>query len=363
MAAQHTPHRTLILADVSVDDGGETMELIQRAVVAADRTGGIDAVALCGKLPADLNAAEIAIRDVIGELVEGVPVLTAPRDDHVGCLAVSPFPYAIVTEGSGPEHHQLVNDIPDLFDTHIHSQLAYCATTANVAGAAARAQRFGLAGICFTEHAGQLYVEANDFWSARFIHEPNLWKRAADSRIDIYRELTDPVRSAKVLVGFETELDCDGALILHEEDRRRADILLGAVHWLNVDPDGLTDRQFEAAFLRQAEQLLATGVDVMAHPVRLFWRGKRPLTDDLCPSVAKMLAAAGVVAEINIHKNDPADVFVDACLNAGAAITFGSDSHAIHQVGNFGPHQAMLRRLTGVEDISPLLWRPDARGQ
>ena len=405
MAAEQPTPRTLVLTDICTDSVREmdvdrpqrqtrlARELVQRAVVAGDRSGGLKAIELVGELVADPDRPHARedladLRAVIAELAGHTPIIAAPVANQVdlardvfgdsppvgrpltdiaaqtGRLCEWPYPYALVGDnGSAVQHEQLVNTLEGLFDTHVHSQFAYCATTVNIDGAIQRADLFGLAGLCLTEHAGQLYVSANDFWAARFIQEPGLWKRGADARVDSYNALTDAARSDRVLVGYETELDRNGDLILRDQDRARADIILGAIHWLNVDPDGLTDAQYEAAFCRQTEQLLAAGIDVLAHPVRLFWRGKRSLNEEVFRTVAAMLAQANVVAEINIHKNNPPDLFVDACLEAGAAITFGSDSHCIFQVGNFGPHAAMLRRLTGQDDISGLLWRPTRRGQ
>jgi len=359
------------------------LELVQRALVAADRRDGIGSVLLAGQIVADAQRAHaredlMALREAIAELAEHVEIRAAPRNDQreiaedvfgpavpapnglaAAPLCVWPFSYVVApADCAAGRTYTLADDETGLFDTHVHSELAYCASTVTVAGAVQRADAFGLAGVCLTEHAGQLYVSEDDFWSARFIHEPDLWRRAADTRMADYLDLTGPVRSDTVGVGFETEVDRDGALVLHDEHRQAADIVLGAIHWLTVDESAMTDAQFATAFLRQTEQLLAADVDVMAHPVRLFWRRKRELPDCVCRDLAAMLAATGTVAEINFHKNQPPEVFLRACLDAGVRFTFGSDSHAVYQVGNLGMNLAMLQRLSGRQDVSSLIWRP-----
>ncbi|MHC4562906.1 MAG: hypothetical protein ACYS8X_09060, partial [Planctomycetota bacterium] len=213
----------------------------------------------------------------------------------------------------------------------------------------------GVVGVCFTEHAGQLYVSEDDFWRAEFLRTPALWRSGSRERMDEYSRCTDPLRSERVIVGFESEVDYEGRLILREEDRARADILLGAVHWLNVDPDGLTDGQIETAFLKTTEQVLAADVTILAHPMRYFYRSNRPVAIETCRTVARMLAETDTAPEINFHKNDPPDAFVEACLKEGLTFTLGTDTHAIAALGNVEAAVSQLRRVSGADDIRPFL--------
>lgn len=373
-------------------------ELLQRALEDSRRRddNDIDAVALVGKLVADVArpyaAGDLAdLHEIIRQLAGNLPLLIAADpsqealaasvfgtsdnpmvDPHrlreaggrIGSLCASPFPYGRFRPAdpdTSPDVRQLANDLPGLFDTHVHTELAYCASGVTIEGASKRMHLFGLAGMCFTEHAGQLYVSADDFWNARFIFEPQRWKTGPRDRMDDYLRRTDAYRSDSVLVGLETEVDRDGRLILRDEDRARADVLLGAIHWLNVDPDGLTEAQINAAFLRTAEQLLAADVDVMAHPVRYFFRSASALAPETGDTLARMLAETDTVAEVNFHKNAPPKPFFAACLDRGVKITFGSDAHSLWGMGLFSCYTDFLRRVAGVEDISDLLWRPRGR--
>ena len=406
MAKRYTP-RVLVLADVCADSvrefdvdapdrqTGLAIELAERAIHETRRRMGVDAVVLVGDLVADASrphaASDLAelhrrITDAAGEAgVRALPsdgqrelvacvfdtskpplardvIESAVRE--AGPLCLAPFRFAVITVDGAEattELCQLAASRPGLWDTHNHTELAYCATTSTAAGAVARMHTFGLAGLCLAEHAGQLYVDANDFWSARFIREPDLWKRTPDNRVDEYLRMADPLRSPHVRVGFETELDRDGDLILRDEDRQRAQIILGAVHWLNVDTDGMTNAQLNVAYLRQVEQMLTRGVDVMAHPLRLFYRTDWTLEPGTASAVAKMLAETDTPAELNIHKNEPVEAFYAEVIERGVKISLGSDSHVLWEVGMLGWHVEFLRRVAGTDDISPLLWQPTDR--
>ena len=378
--------RFLILRDIRYG-GTDALERVCRAALAATYSGGVAGVVLAGEVFTGVGEArrlEALAEAIIEILGEGAPVVTSNSSaarlaggsnrlpggysaDEV-CRAAgptdfskAPFSYALVCAGSDGlvvEQRQLVSDAGDWADTHIHTEFAYCGTDVTAAGAVESGRRYGLAGLCLTEHAGQLYVEANDFWSANFIHKPELWRAGSRQRMDDYLALTAPLRADDVLVGFESEVDIDGKLILRDEDRGRADLLLGAVHWINADTDAMTEAQFATAFCRQTEQVLAAGVDVLVHPVRLFARKGMAIPDDVQQTVAKLLAETDTPGEINFHKNDTPAEFYSICLELGVKLSLGSDSHRIAQVGNLDSHVRLLHRLTGEEDIARYVWNP-----
>jgi len=248
-------------------------------------------------------------------------------------------------------------EAPGLFDTHVHTELAYCAVDTNVAGCLERAKLLDLEGLCFTEHAGQLYVTADDFWSAKFIFDPDIWKAGPRERMDEYFRLTDPHRGQFVRIGLEAEIDRDGVLTVRLEDRNRLDLLLGAVHWIPEDTDAMTDAQFTRAFLRTTERLLAAGVNILAHPMRAVARF-RPIAGEVNVAVADMLAATDTAAEINFHLNTPELPFVAACIKRGVKLALGSDTHELRELGNLGPAITLLREAAGSDDVDYLLYRP-----
>ena len=131
----------------------------------------------------------------------------------------------------------------------------------------------GLAGVVLTEHGPQLYCSAEDFWAGRHVRQPRLWRDGPVSRMAALRRLVDPLRSSYVRAGLEVEVDADGQLILRDGDRDWPDLLLGAVHFLPADADGLAPAELAGPFMRTTEKLLSAGVDVLAHPLRFLERG------------------------------------------------------------------------------------------
>ncbi len=375
--------RFLVLRDIRYG-ADDALERVCRAALAAAYGGKVDGAVLAGEATTSPDRLATLMDSLVEILPDAAMVATCDSsavgkaggshplpggyaaDDVAGAIEAasfdeSPFRYGVVQARAGDlvaEPRQLANATPGFVDTHVHTQFAYCGTDITDEAAVDRARRYGLAGICLTEHAGQLYVAKEDFWSADFIHQPALWRAGSRERMDNYLSLNDPLRADDVLVGFESEVDIEGRLILRDEDRERADIILGAVHWINAETDGMTDAQFAAAFCRQTEQVLTAGIDVLAHPVRLFARKGMDIPADIQQTVARMLADADIPGEINFHKNDTPATFYGACLEAGGKLSLGSDGHRIAQAGNLDAHVRLLQQLTGEADVAAYVWNP-----
>ena len=248
---------------------------------------------------------------------------------------------------------------PGLIDCHCHTQMAYCGTTVSTEGDIERGELFGLDALCLIEHAPQLYCSAEQFWAAEHLHDRKTWREGEHSRMEALFEHVLPLRSDRVRIGLEVEADCDGAVTLHEKDRERVDVVLGAVHWLVRDTDGLTAAQRASAFMETNERMLEGGVDILAHPWRYFHRAALQTPADLYADLADMLAGTNTAAEINFHAGCRPDVrFFTACIDRGVRIALGSDAHALHEVGNLGGHLHLLRRAASRDDVEDLLWAP-----
>ena len=274
-----------------------------------------------------------------------------------------------------------------LFDPHVHTELAGCAEDITASAALERARELNLS-IGFSEHADQLYFPREDY--ARYETEAGKLSalgaaaRAGHSRFAAYRQLLAPIAAQGVPIGLEVEAAEDSpGLALLDEDRGGWDYLLGAVHefrqgqrpWTpsvaETTPDGSAATLREAAeslprpganlardFMVQVEKLCAAGVQVLAHPFRVFIRKGREVPRQLYRPVAEILAAHQVAAEINFHTNQPDPEFFALCLELGARLSVGSDAHAMWEVGALGPHLALLREIGAMDRLEEVLWRP-----
>ena len=298
---------------------------------------------------------------VSGHYHAGQPLNVADgvRYYTVGALTERPFRYAVIElRGRDVEvcERQLsLEDLGGLVDGHVHTEFAYCGKDITAGGGIERARTFGLAGVCLVEHAPQLYCRPEDFWRARHVHEPGLWRRPERSRMAPFRRAMDELRGDFVRVGLEVELDAAGDLTLTDEDRDWADRILGAVHWLPDDAASMNEERLLAAFLRTNEAILARGVDVLAHPCRFLHARNIAVPTAVHARLAEMLAATGTAAEINLHNERTEAAFVAECIRRGVKIALGSDAHELWEAALLTPHIELLRQAAGAGDVADLL--------
>lgn len=315
--------------------------------------------------------------DVLGDYAEAGVLLALSGHYHAGqpptshrgtlyatlpALSEPPFSYALVTLR---ERHVDVEmrrlqmpDAPALVDSHVHTEFGYCAQDVASGPAIDRARMLGLAGVCLVEHAPQLYCTYEDFFAGRHIAQPALWRTQANNRAPEFRRTLAPLRGPRVRLGLEVELDADGRLTLHDEDREWPDLLLGAVHFLPEDFETLPAGLLISRFMWATEGLLAAGVDVLAHPWRLFRWARQAPPAELFGVVAQALAQTHTAVEINFHGNGPDADFLAECLSRGVKVAFGSDAHWVFEVGALHPHLALLRQVAGTDDVAGLLRYP-----
>lgn len=295
------------------------------------------------------------------ETGNGVAYATCPA------LCEPPYSYLLVhIKGSEAEiqSHALASSSPankdntdsglELEDFHCHTEFAYCATTVNVEGVLTRSREFGIRRQSLTEHAGQLYVKRDAFWHAEFLDDPDLWLReraAGRERMSAYRRAVLPYRSECVGVGLETDCDGAGRIMVHEEDMQDLDVLVGAVHFVpETASNKATPAKLKREFMQYTQWLVTGGVDVLAHPFRLFVRNGIPEPVELYDEVVDLLAAHRCAAEINMHGYQPQPEFYARCMARGVKISFGSDSHALWEVGGFNGYLALLRKAGAPEN-------------
>lgn len=301
---------------------------------------------------------------ISGHYHRGVPL---KQDGPVSTLVVpamceAPYSFALVTVDDAITHQPLQHQLPkalQLNDYHSHTQFAYCAQDVAMDRSPEFAALMGLNQLAFTEHSGQLYFERKAYWGAAF-GERGLDKtdHRDDRTADYWRTIT-PYRNDTVLTGLEVDADFHGNLILEDKDRERAEILLGAVHWLRELRKPEPDLNVAAdEFLKATEGLCRGGVHILAHPFRVFRRSNQPVPAGLVDPVVKLLREHGVAAEINFHSNDPQPDLFAACIEAGVRISFGGDAHELYEIGEFHPSLDLLADAGFDGDLADILLPP-----
>lgn len=326
------------------------------------------------------NAREIAAcyaqagvcLSISGHYHAGSKPLVENGVNYVVCPAVceDPFRYTRVKIEQGRVVSVVspslsLRDTPFLFDAHIHTEFAYCATDINIDGAMERLELLGLARAGMVEHAEQLYLSRDGFWAREDGNNLAALRKSAGeghSRHPQFRQRLHGARGKRILLGLEAEPAMEGrGLALFDEDNTGYDYMIGAVHNLaegNGEPTDHagTDRQF----MRRTRQLLDSGVHILAHPMRYFRRTqKRPAPRELYKPVIDLLAERRVAAEINFHTNVNDPEFFDMCVRRGVKLSLGSDSHCMLEVGDLHPHLGLLKQLGVMGRLDEVLWMPE----
>jgi len=241
-----------------------------------------------------------------------------------------------------------------LFDHHVHTQFSYCGNGMDMATAAGLAKDLGLAGLCFSEHSGQLYFARREYWRGDWYTSGVAGASPDCARVDDYLAATESLDD-HVAAGFEVDFDRAGRPVLGEDVLALGRPAIGTIHHLDelAKPEPDLARAAEE-FLSLAAAITGSGVRALAHPLRVFRRKGQPMPEGLFEPLVRMLRENGVAAEINFHTNEPPREFFSMCLEAGVRITLGSDAHEHREIGEFWPHLRLLEDL-GVSDPRDVL--------
>lgn len=286
---------------------------------------------------------------------EGVAAVAAPA------LCEAPFRFLTLVldedgKVTGSETHSLA--MPEelyLTDYHVHTRFAYCNENMDVAKALELAALFKLDRISFSEHSAHLYLNKKDYYATAY-YPKGFAVCKLENRMDEYFAELGKVAGGKFLRGLEIDFDSNGNPVAREEDLKRIDLRIGAVHFLEASED---ISAIKDEFMFQTRSILDYGVDILAHPFRAFRRRKQPTPKELYIPVADLLKETGTAAEINFHTNTPDPEFVLVCIERGVKIAFGSDAHNLYEVGEFYPHLELIKDIGYSRKTAEILFRPE----
>jgi len=276
-------------------------------------------------------------------------------------LCEAPFPFLEITIGGNRiETHRHELKLPEslhLIDRHVHTPLAYCNENMDIERSIDLARAVGLAGLTFTEHSGQLYFDKTRYWNKTCLRDGMDAANPSDNRMPDYLELKRQYQQGMIRFGLEADCDFQGRILVKPSDRLHFDYIAGAMHGLasleKNEPPGLEAQQ---EFLHLLEKLLASQINVLAHPFRAFRRSGHPPPQELFRPTAELLQKHQVAAEINFHTNEPPVAFIRNCLTLGVKLSFGSDAHNVAEIGEFSYHLALLKEAGFDGDLSDVLY-------
>ena len=253
-------------------------------------------------------------------------------------------------------------------DYHTHSEYSYCTDDNTIARVIARNAELGIEEFCFTDHSGQLYYPEQDFWSGVYVTDSDSFDRQREwgnRRVQQYLEHVQRLRTGPVRVGLEIDCRADGSWVLDPVWADRLEIRLGAVHTVpEAHRDTPRGEVVLDQFLRQTFGLLESGIDVLAHPIRLLRHCHVPTSSDHVLPLVRCAVRNAVALEINGHHHEPDVAFFRLALEHGATFSLGTDSHATRELGDFDAHRRLLAQLglSTQAQLDAVVFRlPDAR--
>lgn len=287
----------------------------------------------------------------------GMNFLAAPA------LCQSPFSFLEIDIVNGKvtvtRHDLRLPEKLNLWDMHVHTQFAYCSENMEVVRSMALAQDFGLAGLTFMEHSGQLYFDNDTYCGYACLTDGIASAQKQNERMSAYLSSLDKAGCRPQNTGLEADCCFDGSLLLRSSDRNRVRYLMGSIHALptlqNPQPNMETICN---EFLNLTASLVRSKIDILAHPLRVFARAKLEVPDSLFDPVIRLLKESGVAAEINFHTQTSDPEFFRRCLAAGVKLALGSDAHNLYEIGEFTPHLALLRDCGFDGDLKEILLNP-----
>ena len=302
---------------------------------------------------------------ISGHYHKGFDLVRSEQTSFVAAAALCEEPFSfleIQIDGSEIDVTKYQLKMPEhlrLIDCHIHTPLAYCNENMDIEKSVTLAQALGLEAILFTEHTGQLYFSAEDFWTGRCYEKDLAFAEAKYDRMAEYFNALDSADIRPQCVGLEADCDYDGNLLIKSDDADKARFLMGAIHRLkefekeNPSYDRICDE-----LLRRTQKMVDNGIKVLAHPFRMFHRKKLPIKESLCEALVKMLRRSSVAAEINFHTQQTTELFIRTCLEAGVKLTLAGDAHELYEVGELVPHLKLLADCGYNGDLKDILLDP-----
>ncbi|MBD3182191.1 PHP domain-containing protein [Candidatus Poribacteria bacterium] len=241
------------------------------------------------------------------------------------------------------------------YDYHVHTKLSYChegeLTVDNLLSAA---KEKGLRGFAITDHTSHLYFERKIIFSHEHLRNYSIFLDAIGTERDNfvnYLDMLELYKDQNVLTGTETDADLNGELIFDWRYRDRVDILMGGVHWLPCLDDSFDSKTFLVQFMDTTMALLENGIDILAHPTRLFRARNVNIPSEVVPMIVKKAKEKGTAIELNSHNQlDMAGLFVRPCIEEGVKLSVGTDTHRLYELGGFSYHRELLSKFGITED-------------
>ncbi|MGQ9629404.1 MAG: PHP domain-containing protein [bacterium] len=237
-------------------------------------------------------------------------------------------------------------------DHHVHSEYSFCSEDVTMERLAELARSRGVQRFFLTDHTPHFYFDRPTAWSFKYLEDPSLLqsvREAGNRRVEEYIDRARRFYQYGMRVGLEVDYTLDGMPIIDPRLLEQVDLVIGSVHWLPCLRGNPTLKILTRQFIDQTLKVLEQPIDILGHPTRVFRRAGFPVPKDAVDIIIEGASERGIPLELNSHSKDPDAHFVRRCLERGAKIAVGTDSHVLREFGDFSYHKAILREC-GVMD-------------
>lgn len=235
-------------------------------------------------------------------------------------------------------------------DWHAHTNLSLCARgdmTLEVYQAALEDPHSLLERQALTNHGFQVYFPPEIAWSWSFLDDPSCFDefmdRGDEKLLSFNREIEE-FGEERFLFGVEAELMGDGRLTVSERVKREAEVILGSLHEMPASyQKGCTKEDMFGSFLAYTRDLSASGIDIIAHPLRWLAHNFTEVPPDLVKETVAISRETGVAIELNPRIREPLLLLlIRETIEAGVPMAFATDAHSPRSVGRFEQHLRLI---------------------
>ena len=252
-------------------------------------------------------------------------------------------------------------------DWHVHTRRSYCGKrNVTIEALVGLMSKKKIRQFAVTDHSTHFYFDATDsIWNPDLVLNPQRLEEKQDKATKAMKKHLSMLRAFSkkgVLTGMEVDITFKGNLVLPSEIKEELDIVIGAVHWL----PGLSRenkpplKQIVKEFLDLTLALLEKRIHILAHPTRVFKRNGLDVPTEVVDPIINAAITNNVALEINSHSKNPDVFFVKRCLDKGAMLSIGTDTHSLEEFGDFSYHRNILNEC-GIkgDDLKNILFIPE----
>jgi DNA polymerase (family 10) len=258
-------------------------------------------------------------------------------------------------------------------DLHAHSGFSICCKEITIQDLAARSTISRIP-ITLTDHSSHLLLGTD----RDLIYNENITPQALTDllkghqqtgirRYDEYIRYFKKESSSFLRLGVELDALDNGLLFFPAHLLPEINLFIGHVPHLLAYRRNESVTNIMAEWRRRTEALMAAGVDVVAHPLRVLCSKQIPfILDETASWLVEKAGNYSTALEINAHKQYPEadEVMVKKAIAQGIKLAIGTDSHHMRELNGFSYHSIVLDRCrVNADRLDNILYNGQSKRQ